>query len=91
MSWDKPAPTITTYNRTISSQENVHPGKKIKKFGKDVYSDARVLTLLEIMILMTIPEKISFPKEFSNSFIRSVIGEGIPSSFINKLFLELIK
>ena len=34
MSWDKPAPTITTYNRTISSQENVHPGKKIKNLGK---------------------------------------------------------
>lgn len=88
MCWQQPAPTITTYNRTISSQENVHPGRKFVKDGKEVYSDARVLTLLELMILMTIPQNISFPGEFTNSFIRSVIGEGIPSKFINILFSE---
>ena len=71
MCWQQPAPTITTYNRTISSQENVHPGRKFIKDGKEVYSDARVLTLLELMILMTIPQNISFPGEFTNSFIRS--------------------
>jgi len=91
MDWDKPSPTITTYNRTISSQENVHPGKKIVKFGENLYSDARVLTLYEIMILMTIPKKTKFKNYFSQTFMRSVIGEGIPPKFVKYLFSNLIK
>ena len=89
MNWDRPAPTITTYNRTISSQENVHPGRILTKNGTKIYSDARVLTLLEIMILMTIPLNLNFPDNVSQSFIRSVIGEGIPPKFINILMSEL--
>ena len=28
--WNKPGYTVTTFNRTIGSQENVHPGRKMK-------------------------------------------------------------
>jgi DNA (cytosine-5)-methyltransferase 1 len=91
MDWNKPSPTITTYNRTISSQENVHPGKKVVKKGRTIFSDARVLTLYEIMIIMTIPKKTKFSAQFKQSFIRSVIGEGIPSKFVKHLFTKLIK
>ncbi len=91
MSWDRPAPTITTYNRTISSQENVHPGRILTKHRTKIYSDARVLTLLEIMILMTIPLNLDFPDNVSQSFIRSVIGEGIPPKFVSLLMSELKK
>lgn len=39
MDWDKPAPTITMRNDGISSQSNVHPGRKL---ADGTYSDARV-------------------------------------------------
>ena len=70
-------------------EENVHPGRILTKHGTKIYSDARVLTLLEIMILMTIPLNLDFPDNVSQSFIRSVIGEGIPPKFINLLMSEL--
>ncbi len=89
MDWIKPSPTITTYNRTISSQENVHPGRKIIQNNKVIYTDPRVLTLYEIMLLMTIPKKTRFPCQFSQNFIRTVIGEGIPPEFVKYLFTKI--
>ena len=45
--WDTAAYTVTMDNRKISSQNNVHPGRKIGKDenGDEIYSDARTLTL----------------------------------------------
>ena len=48
MHWDKPAPTITMKNGSISSQNNVHPGRLLPN---GTYSDARVLTVAELSIL----------------------------------------
>ena len=41
--WDKPAFTVTMFNRTIGSQNNVHPGRLIGKDerGNDIYSDPK--------------------------------------------------
>jgi DNA (cytosine-5)-methyltransferase 1 len=47
--WDKPATTITMSNGSVSSQNTVHPGRFIKE--TNTYSDARVLTIYEIMLL----------------------------------------
>lgn len=80
--WDKPAPTITTCNGSISSQNNVHPGRKLPD---GTYSDARVLTLKEIFILMGLPDDYFPPKWASENFIRQVIGEGIPPTLIDNL------
>ena len=91
MSWDKPCNTITTYNRTIGSQENVHPGRLIKNKGVNIYSDARVLTLYEIIILFSLPPNWSFPTWASENFVRTVIGEGIPPLLVKKIFNELIE
>lgn len=89
--WDKPAFTITTYNRTIGSQNNVHPGRYLgkDKDGYDIYSDPRVLTVYEIMILMSLPIDWDIPKWASENFIRSVIGEGIPPLLTKKILLNL--
>lgn len=89
--WDKPAFTITMYNRTISSQNNVHPGREIgcDSDGFILYSDPRVLTIYEIMLCMGLPSDWNIPEIASESFIRSVIGEGLPPSFI-KLALKQI-
>lgn len=85
--WDKPAFTITMYNRTIGSQNNVHPGRLYgyDDNGNALYSDARVLTVYEIMILMSLPKDWNIPDWASESFVRSVIGEGIPPLLVKKI------
>ena len=91
MEWNKPAPTITTYNRTISSQQNVHPGRRLYKGSNVLYSDPRVLTLYELMKIMTIPEKINISSQDNTPGLRSYIGEGIPLLFIKHCFKMIIK
>ena len=88
MDWDKPAPTVTRYNGVIGSQCNVHPGR-LEKNG--TYSDPRVLTIYELMIVSSLPDNWNIPKWASETLIRYVIGEGIPPLLIKKIFLELLK
>ena len=87
--WDKPAFTVTMFNRTIGSQNNVHPGRLVGKDenGYDLYSDPRVLTIFELMRVMSLPDDWNIPDGYSDNFIRSVIGEGIPP----KLALRLME
>ncbi len=87
ISWDKPAPTITMMNGSISSQNNVHPGKLL---GNGLYSDPRVLTLREIFILSSLPPEWEYPKWASSNLIRRVIGEGIPPKLVEEIF-KMIK
>ena len=87
MDWDKPAPTVTTYNHTISSFHNVHPGKLDPNTG--LYSDARVLTIFELMRVTTLPDNWNIPDWASEILIRQVIGEGIPPLAIKKVVAEL--
>ena len=91
--WDKPAFTVTMFNRTIGSQNNVHPGRFIgkDKEGFDLYSDARVLTIYELMIISSLPKNWDIPEWASDHFIRQVIGEGIPPLLVKKIMKELVK
>ena len=73
--WDEPAPTITMRNDAISSQLNVHPGR-LKNDG--TYSDARVLTPLELMLLSSLPKNWNIPNDTPELLIRKCIGECIP-------------
>lgn len=82
ISWDKPAPTITMCNGAISSQNNVHPGR-LKPDG--TYSDARVLSLKELMILTGLPDDWEVPEWASETLIRKVIGEGVPPKLIEAI------
>lgn len=86
MSWNQPCPARTTYSGSISSHNNVHPGRLLQD---GTYSDPRVLTLLETFIVSSIPEDIVFPPKVSDTFIRTVIGESIPPKLMKKI-LELI-
>jgi len=86
IAWDKPAPTITMANGSVSSQNNVHPGR-INKDG--TYSDARVLTLKEIFILTGLPDDWTPPEWASENLIRHVIGEGVPPKLIESLILSM--
>ena len=91
--WDTPAFTITMDNRKISSQGNVHPGRFMGKDekGEDVYSDARTLTLYELMRIMSLPDNWPLPDNSNEAFVRRIIGEGIPPLFVKKLFGNICK
>lgn len=86
MYWDKPAPTVTMTNGSISSQNNVHP------------SDPRVLSIRELLCVCGLPENCldkfahikpdeSYGYEYKPNFIRQVIGE----IFLPKMSYEIIK
>lgn len=89
--WDKPAYTITMYNRTIGSQNNVHPGRYIGTDNKKnkMYSDARVLSIYELMLVSSLPKNWNIPKWASEHFVRQVIGEGIPPLLVKKIMQEI--
>lgn len=89
MDWDRPAPTITIFNHTISSFQNVHPGRPYQKNGEILYSDPRVLTIFELMRVTTLPDDWKIPDWASPSLVRQVIGEGIPPLVIKKIVARL--
>lgn len=80
--WDSPAPTVTMRNEIISSQENVHPGRYI---GDGMWSDARVLTLRELLIISSLPADLDKPVLMSETAFRQLIGEGIPPKLMEAI------
>ncbi len=84
--WDEPAPTITIRNDAVSSQLNVHPGK-LKADG--TYSDARVLTPLELMLLSSLPEDWNIPENTPELLIRKCIGECIPPLLVKQIVTQI--
>lgn len=91
--WNAPAYTVTMDNRKISSQNNVHPGRAEYKneLGECIYSDARTLTLYELMIIMSLPQDWPVPIRTPEAFLRRIIGEGIPPLFVKKVFMKLVE
>ncbi|SHI17495.1 DNA cytosine methyltransferase [Sporanaerobacter acetigenes] len=92
MYWNKPAPTVTRYNGIIGSQNNVHPGRPWKKDknGDMMYTNPRVLTIYELMIVSTLPFDWNIPEWASNNLIRHVIGEGIPPLLVKKIIEPIL-
>ena len=80
--WDAPAPTITIRNDCIASQRNVHPGRLLPD---GTYSDARVLTPLELMILDSLPVDWNIPDDTPELLIRQCIGESIPPLMLKEI------
>ena len=77
MYWDRPAPCITTRNDQLASQSTIHP------------KDDRVLSIRELMRVMTIPNTFKWVKnETANeinsheTLIRQSIGEAVPTGII---------
>jgi DNA (cytosine-5)-methyltransferase 1 len=87
MYWDKPAPAITMRNDAISSQMNVHPGRKLKD---GTYSDARVLSPLELLLVNSMNVDDWNKIEAEENLIRKVLGEGVPPLAINKIIEPLV-
>ena len=89
MAWEKPSRTITQNNGVISSLACVHPGRPYQKDGEILYSDPRVLTIYEILIVSSLPLDWPIPSWANDSLIRKVIGEGIPSKLIKVIVEQL--
>ena len=89
--WSKPCRTITQNNGVISSLCCVHPGYKYKdKKGNVLYSDPRVFSIYELLIVSSLPVNWPIPSWAKESMIRKVIGEGIPPLLVKKILLNLM-
>ncbi len=84
--WDKPCACIATRNDQLASQDTIHP------------RDNRVLSIRELMRLMTIPDafqwssiplnKIKKPENFlkdNELNIRRCIGEAVPTEIVSQI------
>ncbi|WP_340083799.1 DNA cytosine methyltransferase [Siminovitchia sp. FSL H7-0308] len=92
LKWDMPSRTITQNNGVMSSLACVHPGREfINESGEILYSDPRVLSIYELLIVMSLPLDWSIPDWASETLIRKSIGEGIPPKLVKNIMLELLK
>ena len=82
MHWDEPAPARTTNNHIMSGHNNVHPGRLLPD---GTWSDARVLTLRELIIVSSLPLDCNIPPNYPESKIRAIIGEAIPPLLSKKI------
>lgn len=82
MRWDEPAPARTTNNSIMSGHNNVHPGRKR---SDGTWSDARVLTFRELIIVSSLPLDWNIPDDYQESKIRTIIGEAIPPLLSKKM------
>lgn len=86
MHWDLPCAAVTTNSGLISGHNNVHPGRE-KPDG--TYSDARALTLLELLIVSSLPRDWNLPDNYKESLVRTLIGEAIPPLLLYKVLSTL--
>lgn len=91
MDWNKPSRTITQNNGVISSLACVHPGREYKVDGEILYSDARVLSIYELLVVSTLPLDWPIPDWANDTLIRKVIGEGVPSRLLKVIVEQLTK
>ena len=90
--WDRPAYTVTKYTSRIGSQENGHPGYPIVDSPNEeerIWSDPRVLSILELMRISSLPDDWGIPDDASSNVIREILGEGIPPKLIEQAIIEL--
>lgn len=84
--WDRPAYTITMNNGDVGSQSNVHPGRDN---GDGTFSDARVLTIHELLLLSGIPLDWKIPVWAKERLVRHVIGEMVAPKLIKEIVAQL--
>ena len=87
MKWDEPAPARAMNNGSISGHNNVHPGRRR---ADGTWSDARVLTILELLIVSSLPMDWNIPEWASENLVRQIIGESVPP-MLSKAIVSQIK
>lgn len=88
MRWDEPAPARTTNNHLMSGHNNVHPGRLLQD---GTWSDARVLTLRELMIVSSLPLDWNLPENYQEAKVRIMIGEAIPPLLSKKIVEQIFE
>ena len=88
MKWYEPCPTRALNNGAVSGHNNVHPGRPN---SDGTWSDARVLTLYELLIVSSLPMNWEIPDWATESFVRQVIGEGVPPLLIKEILKGIEK
>lgn len=88
MKWDEPAPARTTNNHLMSGHNNVHPGRLLPD---GTWSDARALTLRELIIVSSLPLDWNIPDDFQEAKLRIIIGEAIPPLLSMKIAEKIFK
>ena len=86
MKWDSPAPARATNNGLISGHNNVHPGRQR---NDGTWSDPRVLSLLELFIVSSLPENWNIPTDCKESLVRLLIGEAIPPLMLKEVLSKI--
>jgi DNA (cytosine-5)-methyltransferase 1 len=92
MDWDKPATTVMQNSGVISAFSTVHPGRLLVDGDEETrrYSDARTLTIYELLIVSSLPLDWDIPDWASDVLIRKVIGEGIPPLLIKRALQQIL-
>ena len=75
-------------NGSLGSQSNGHPGRLLED---GTYSDARALTILELLRLTGLPDNYNIPEWATDTFIRQAIGECFPPKFCSALLTTMPK
>ncbi len=88
MRWDEPAPARTTNNHLMSGHNNVHPGRLLQD---GTWSDARVLTLRELIIVSSLPLDWNLPENYQEAKVRIMIGEAIPPLLSKKIAEQIFR
>ncbi len=86
MKWNAPSPARATNNGLISGHNNVHPGRQQKD---GTWSDPRVLSLLELFIVSSLPENWNIPTDCKDSFVRLLVGEAIPPLMLKTILSKI--
>ena len=90
--WDKPAYTVTMFTSRIGSQENGHPGHAIVDSPDEetrIWSDARTMSIYELMLLSSLPKNWDIPEWASSNVVREIIGEGVPPRLLEAALKSL--
>jgi len=88
MKWDEPAPARTTNSFLISGHNNVHPGRQL---ADGTWSDARVLSLRELIIVSSLPLNWKIPVNAKYNFICQIIGEAVPPLLAKRIVEQIGK
>lgn len=70
--WDEPCNTILCGSRDVSGFRNVHPGRLLPD---GTYSDARPLTVLELLRVTGLPDDYPIPVWATDKLVRDAFGE----------------
>ena len=75
-----------------SAFSTVHPGRLLVDGDEETrrYSDARTLTIYELLIVSSLPLDWDIPDWASDVLIRKVIGEGIPPLLIKRALQQIL-